>query len=271
METKELIETNAALQDSLTKENDRYYGNLIVYIRVMAFFRDEKKSEELLLDVLKDILDAQEQGVSAEEYFGTNPKIIADDIIKQLPLNLFDTVKFFLTAIGAYSLFSILPALIFPNEGLDIGLFTISALYWTTIVILSLWLLGISLYLFKDKISKIGLSLLVGVGVTVGFLINIFVSTPLKIDLTGNIGIVTIILVSGILLSLFYKEKDKKLWAPFIPIIVTSASLGILTRIEYFSELLSSKEGKIGVAIVLGILLLFQYLFIFLNSKQLNK
>ncbi|MGB7459654.1 MAG: hypothetical protein WA887_02130, partial [Carnobacterium jeotgali] len=85
MEKNELIETNASLQDSLTKENEKYYGNLLIYIRTMAVFRDVKKSEELLLEVLRDILDAQEQGFSAEEYFGENPKKVADEIIKQLP------------------------------------------------------------------------------------------------------------------------------------------------------------------------------------------
>ena len=56
LKEKELIETNAILQESLTKENEKYYGNLLIYIRIMAFFRDVKKSEELLLDIRKNIL-----------------------------------------------------------------------------------------------------------------------------------------------------------------------------------------------------------------------
>lgn len=271
LKEKELIETNAVLQESLTKENEKYYGNLLIYIRIMAFFRDVKKSEELLLEVLRDILDAQEQGLSAEEYFGENPKKVADDIIKQLPINLLDTVKIILIALASYSIFSILPKIIFPDEDLDIGSLLISGFYWTVMVIFALWLLGISLYRFKDKLSKLVLLLLVGLGVSVGFYISFLISTPLKVNLSGNLGIVTIILISGLILYLFYKEKDKKIWAPFLPIVLTSAILGILTRIDIFSELLSSKEGKIGVGVILGILLLLQYVFIYLTSKQLNK
>ena len=271
LKEKELIETNAVLQESLTKENEKYYGNLLIYIRIMAFFRDVKKSEELLLEVLKDILDAQEKGISAEEYFGENPKKVADDIIKQLPINLLDTVKIILIALASYSIFSILPKIIFPDEDLDIGSLLISGFYWTVMVIFALWLLGISLYRFKDKLSKLVLLLLVGLGVSVGFYISFVVSTSFKVNLSGNLGIVTIILISGIVLYLFYKEKDKKLWAPFLPFIVTYGILGILTRIDIFSELLSSKEGKIGVGVILGILLLLQYVFIYLTSKQLNK
>nr|WP_253952811.1 hypothetical protein [Streptococcus parasuis] len=263
LKEKELIETNAVLQESLTKENEKYYGNLLIYIRIMAFFRDVKKSEELLLEVLRDILDAQEQGLSAEEYFGENPKKVADDIIKQLPINLLDTVKIILIALASYSIFSILPKIIFPDEDLDIGSLLISGFYWTVMVIFALWLLGISLYRFKDKLSKLVLLLLVGLGVSVGFYISFVVSTSFKVNLSGNLGIVTIILISGIVLYLFYKEKDKKLWAPFLPFIVTYGILGILTRIDIFSELLSSKEGKIGVGVILGILLLLQYVFIY--------
>ena len=271
MKKNELIETNALLQESLTKENDKYYGNLLIYIRIMSFFRDIKKSEELLLEVLRDILDAQEQGISAEDYFGENPKEVADEIIKQLPINILDTIKIFLTALAIYIILSILPEIIFPDEGLDIGNLLIYGSYLAVIAIFSLWVLGISLYRFKNKLSKLVLLLLVGLGVSVGFYLSFLISTPLKVDLSGNLGIIIIILISGILLYLFYKEKDRKLWAPFLPIVVTSAILGILTRIDVFSELLRSKEGKLGVAVVLGILLLLQYVLIYFTSKQLNE
>lgn len=271
MKKNELIETNALLQESLTKENDKYYGNLLIYIRIMSFFRDIKKSEELLLEVLRDILDAQEQGISAEDYFGENPKEVADEIIKQLPINILDTIKIFLTALAIYIILSILPEIIFPDEGLDIGNLLIYGSYLAVIAIFSLWVLGISLYRFKNKLSKLVLLLLVGLGVSVGFYLSFLISTPLKVDLSGSLGIIIIILISGILLYLFYKEKDRKLWAPFLPIVVTSAILGILTRIDVFSELLRSKEGKLGVAVVLGILLLLQYVLIYFTSKQLNE
>ena len=151
MKTSDLIKENAALQETLTKENNEYYGNLVIYVRVMSLFRDEKKSEELLLEVLHDILDAQNQGISAEQYFGKNPKKIADEIIKQLPINLLDTLKIFLSSLGIYSVICILPALILPEEGLDIGQFIVNGVYWFLFVVFGLWISGIGLYRFKDK------------------------------------------------------------------------------------------------------------------------
>lgn len=270
MKTSELIKTNATLQESLTKENDKYYENLLIYVRIMALFRDEKKSEELLLEVLQDILDAQNQGISAETYFGENPKKTADEIIKQLPINFFDTVKIFLSSLGIYSIMCILPELIFPDDGLDIGRFVMSGLYWFILVIFALWLLGISLYRFKDKVAKVFLVALIGIGVAFGFVLNFYVSTPFKLDLNGILGILIIVSISGVLLRLFYKESNKKMWLPFVPILVISAILGILIRLETFSELLNLKEGKIALAIILGIMLFLQYLLIFLNSRKVK-
>ena len=86
MKTNKIIERNAELQEHLTKENKKYYGNLLVYIRVMSLIRDEKKSEEMLLEILEDILEGQEHGQSAEYYLGKNPKQVADNIIKELPI-----------------------------------------------------------------------------------------------------------------------------------------------------------------------------------------
>lgn len=43
MKTSDLIKENATLQETLTKENNEYYGNLVIYVRVMSLFRDEKK------------------------------------------------------------------------------------------------------------------------------------------------------------------------------------------------------------------------------------
>lgn len=270
MKTSELIKANATLQESLTKENNEYYGNLVIYVRVMSLFRDEKKSEELLLEVLQDILDAQNQGISAEHYFGKNPKNFADEIIKQLPVNLLDTLKIFLTSLGLYSIICILPELIFPDKGLDIGLFIVNGVYWILFVFFGLWILGIGLYRFKDKTSKLFFYLLLGVGVILGFTLGSYVSTPLKLNLNGNLGIFIIIFISSILLYLFYKETDKKLWSFFIPVLVTSAILGIIIRMETFSDLLNTTEGTIGIIIVLVIILFLQYLLVFLNNRDLR-
>lgn len=49
--------------------------------------------EQLLLDILHDLIDAQSNGESAEFYFGRDSKSLADEILKTLPKHFFDIFK----------------------------------------------------------------------------------------------------------------------------------------------------------------------------------
>ncbi|GEK90565.1 hypothetical protein [Alkalibacterium kapii] len=184
----------------------------------------------MLLEILQDILESQEKGISAEEYFGRKPEKVADEIIGQLSVNIFDTIKIIFMALGAFSAVSILPALVSPEINLDIGHFIVSALYWSVMAMGIVWVIGTGLYRFKGKRSKATLGIL-GVGaLIIGFLITLLTSTPLTTDLIGNLGIILIVLIAIGLMLIFVRVEDKEIWLPFIPVLVVSAILGILTR-----------------------------------------
>ncbi|MDR1521474.1 MAG: hypothetical protein LBS28_01220 [Streptococcaceae bacterium] len=84
MKTKKLIAQNNHLREQLTPENNTYYEKILVYIRTGNFFKDEKESEQILLEILQDILLVQKNEESAANYFGKNPKEIADEILARL-------------------------------------------------------------------------------------------------------------------------------------------------------------------------------------------
>lgn len=86
MNAKELVEQNNQLRKQLNPENKKYYEEILVYIRV-NMNKKEKQTEEILLDILQDILDAQKNGTSAHVFFGKNPKEISDAILAELPNN----------------------------------------------------------------------------------------------------------------------------------------------------------------------------------------
>jgi hypothetical protein len=102
MKTKELIEQNNQLREQLTPENNTYYEEMLIYIRTGSFFRDEKESESILLEVLQDILLAQKNGESAVDYFGKNSKEIADEILSTLTPKKFskENVTLFFEILG---------------------------------------------------------------------------------------------------------------------------------------------------------------------------
>ena len=66
MNSDKLINENNQLRENLNSENKRYYEDLLVYIRSKSTFNREKDVEQLLLDMLHDLIDAQSNGESAE-------------------------------------------------------------------------------------------------------------------------------------------------------------------------------------------------------------
>lgn len=271
MKTNKIIERNAELQEHLTKENKKYYGNLLVYIRVMSLIRDEKKSEEMLLEILEDILEGQEHGQSAEYYLGKNPKQVADNIIKELPINVIDTIKIIISSLGILCLMKLIPILVSFEEYIDIGNFLISGVYLVFLVIALLLFMGYCLYRYESKIMNIILSLFFGLGLVVFFLLSFQLNTGLQVRLSNNLGIFLILLALLIISYLFNKTNEKQIWIPLIPPIVISAIAGIIIRINFFRTIINTSDGRIGLAIVLIIGLLLQYLLTWFIFRKLKK
>ena len=271
MKTNKIIERNAELQEHLTKENKKYYGNLLVYIRVMSLIRDEKKSEEMLLEILEDILEGQEHGQSAEYYLGKNPKQVADNIIKELPINVLDTIKIIISSLGILCLMKLIPILVSFEEYIDIGNFLISGVYLVFLVIALLLFMGYCLYRYESKIMNIILSLFFGLGLVVFFLLSFQLNTGLQVRLSNNLGIFLILLALLIISYLFNKTNEKQIWIPLIPPIVISAIAGIIIRINFFRTIINTSDGRIGLAIVLIIGLLLQYLLMWFIYRKLKK
>lgn len=84
MKTSELIEQNNVKRSLLTEENEKYYTNLLIYIRSKLTL-SEQQSEEILMEMLDHLTEGQQDGKTAKEIFGNDPKGYADEIIKHLP------------------------------------------------------------------------------------------------------------------------------------------------------------------------------------------
>ncbi|WP_166239193.1 DUF1129 family protein [Paenibacillus turpanensis] len=84
MNTKELIRLNNEKRKQLTAENAAYYEKLLVYVRAEMLL-SEQRSEELLMELLDHLLDAQAEGKSANQIFGSDPQQYCRDLIGSLP------------------------------------------------------------------------------------------------------------------------------------------------------------------------------------------
>lgn len=272
MKINELVKKNAELQSSLTKENDAYYGDLLVYVRTNSIFKSDLQTEQLLLEVLNDILDAQDQGISAQAYFGENPKEIADDMIKNLEPNYLESFKNILSYIAICVLFSLLPTLVTPDKLLDVGQLLVSALLVSLLAIVIVVMVGKDSYR-KNKRKFSLYVLLIGL-IVVLFAFSYTLKTPFTLDTSGSLGIGLILVLLSILLILFYQQDNKRLWVSFIPIIVVSAIMGILVRIDRFSTYFKTSNGKLVVVIALVVSLIAMYTasyLVFKKEKAISK
>ncbi|WP_068786304.1 DUF1129 family protein [Paenibacillus phocaensis] len=84
---QELIQENNRKRELLNKENEKYYSGLLIYIRT-SFHKSEQETEEILMEVLDHLLEAQGEGRTAEEVFGDDPKAYAQEIAGELPTAL---------------------------------------------------------------------------------------------------------------------------------------------------------------------------------------
>jgi uncharacterized membrane-anchored protein len=84
MNAKDLIAFNNEKRKQLNEHNRNYYEDMLVYIRSHLLL-SEQQSEELLMELLDHLLEAQKHGKSAEDVFGKDPKAYCDELIRQLP------------------------------------------------------------------------------------------------------------------------------------------------------------------------------------------
>lgn len=71
---------------------------------------------------------------------------------------------------------------------------------------------------------------------------------------------------------LFFTQsnEDKQMWSTFIPLILGCATIGILSRISYFSEYFETTIGKYIAVAILLISAIFQYLIVYLQTKKMK-
>lgn len=74
------------IEEQLSKENKAYMGRVNGYMVIASIFhRKEEAVTAQLLSIYQDVLDAQKDGLSAEEFLGKDSKQMADELLSYLP------------------------------------------------------------------------------------------------------------------------------------------------------------------------------------------
>ncbi|MGE6344989.1 DUF1048 domain-containing protein [Bacillus mycoides] len=79
MTEKEMVKLNNEKRKLLTPENEAAYVDMLIYLRFTSV--PQKQMEELLLEILDHLLEAQEDGKNAHDIFGEDLKAYCDELI----------------------------------------------------------------------------------------------------------------------------------------------------------------------------------------------
>lgn len=170
------IKKTEAIIAQMTEKNREYFSNLQYYMILSSLIVDEKEVREQIYNMSLDLLDAEKNNLSAESYFGKNPKAMADDLIKQTkPEPLWKTLAFIVTTeffgLGSFSLYQ------FSNSGsLDINIlsFFIWGLLGFLFIIFLFYLLKNSVYSqFSKRITYLATSVIIIFLLVIAFSFNI--------------------------------------------------------------------------------------------------
>lgn len=255
---RETIEKNNQLRKKLADENKKYYEQLLLYIRSAGLFYDDYEIESLLMQILQDIISAQKDGQSAEEFFGKSPQLAADELIHNLgKSSKKETLKLVGLIFGISSFFEVLNALITPDKGINIIVLILNGLLSFLFVGVVFFIMHKSIYtkIIKGKVASFLLlwlffSLIIGSFI----LIQLLIPPLLTIHLSNPLGIfiISILLIGTTALVFSRSKQDRQIWLPFLPFIWILGTVGIASRLPVTENWMSSSNGKITTAVLTG-------------------
>lgn len=279
MKTSELIEKNNELRKLLNPENEQFYSDFLVYTRLKAFKQDEFKIETILLEILNDILDAQDEGISAAQYFGKNPKQVADDLLHVEPMSWRDIIKLIALGVGNFLAFAFLPAMVNPRASLDVGQFLLMAGYLIVVIFVGIKYLATILYQAKQKITnKYGqwlLQILIFIVVGLPIFGLFYVKTPWRFVFAGwpSMVVIGLVLLALTIWYIFFTNKEIRLvYLPIYLFEIVNGGLGLLMRFNGIEKLVfDTKNGRLILGGGLFVLLMLFWVVIYFQNRKIKK
>ncbi|SFK28009.1 Protein of unknown function [Marinilactibacillus piezotolerans] len=273
--TQEMIQQNNELREQLNTENKTYYEEILIYMRLRDWLKDEEDIESKLLEILQDMISAQKDGISAKEYFGQEPKATADEILSNVPINWLDGLKILGLVFGISIFFSILSNLSADQYKINLLQLIVHSVTIGAGVIICLSILKKSTFEKEKTTTKLEILLF---GATFVGVIGIFIASPYFISEAWTIvlpkeaalGMITLASV-GVTWKVYSLPKGERLlWSGFLPIIWLFVLLAFLNYFPASSDWVQSSNGKVVVVtgVILG--LIINYLIGFYAIKKMD-
>lgn len=97
---KEYLDAMNRLNKEFSAVDQDYFEKLRGYMGMSGLFKEEIAINRQLYQMHLDFMSAQEDGLSAEEFFGNNPKEMADQLLEEIPRTSFKTLLQYVGIVG---------------------------------------------------------------------------------------------------------------------------------------------------------------------------
>ncbi|MFK4321964.1 putative membrane-anchored protein [Bacillus sp. RC145] len=252
---KQLVEKNNKLREQLSPENKVYYEDILMYMRTFGFFYEELETEQHLMAILQDILEAQKHGESAEEYFGKNPKEIVNQLTKQFEKPSWNSMFKISGLIFLISTFYVIVgSFTAPTLQVNVLVILLNGIVSVALVYGIFKLLHLSIYM-KMQLPKLIKFFVVWIMAMIPFglffLIRLY--TPkqgiVKIGAPFDWIAILVILIVSTVYVIFKKKRELFGGLTFV---ITLGIFGLLLRIPQTKEFF--QDGKNQTFVILGII-----------------
>ena len=147
MKTVSYYEETQALMQTFSQEDQVYFQDLWDYFNFAGFLYEEKALREQVYNLAVDFSQAGADGLTAKDYFGLDPKIMADQIIENMPKESTRSILQYGAIISGIVIFYRL-----LSEFASQAVLVLKPLVYLTDIILGLLAIGLLFYLLRRLI-----------------------------------------------------------------------------------------------------------------------
>lgn len=147
MKTVSYYEETQALMQTFSQEDQVYFQDLWDYFNLAGFLYKEEALREQIYNLAVDFSQAGADGLTAKDYFGLDPKIMADQIIENMPRESARSIlKYGAIVPGIVIFYRLL------SEFASQAVLVLKPLVYLTDIILGLLAIGLLFYLLRRLI-----------------------------------------------------------------------------------------------------------------------
>ena len=147
MKTVSYYEETQALMQTFSQEDQVYFQDLWDYFNLAGFLYKEEALREQVYNLAVDFSQAGADGLTAKDYFGLDPKIMADQIIENMPRESARSIlKYGAIVSGIVVFYRLL------SEFASQAVLVLKPLVYLTDIILGLLAIGLLFYLLRRLI-----------------------------------------------------------------------------------------------------------------------